>query len=243
MADQGRDEKLAVLNGLAGNYAATLAPETAKMWLFLLKDYSVQQTQAAALSVIRKYGTEAVPYRTMPPFSLMQKELDAMTGTVRGEENVKLQARAEWGKLLADIETFGAYREPEMNRTTAYCVRSFGGWAQVCRWKIEELPFRERDFLQLWGESHGKEEFLALGCEAVASIEAPQGTNALTMEEFQKKKAALLEQIKRPVLSVRKVELPKAIAPQKPALDPSTLSPELRAAREALLAAKAARAV
>jgi len=242
MAENDRDEKLAILNGIAGNYSATLAPETAKMWLFLLRDYSARQTQLAALALIRKHGTD-VPFRSMPPFALLQAELDALTGTVRGEENVKLQARAEWGKLLADIETFGTYREPEMNRTTVYCVRSFGGWAQVCRWKMEELPFRERDFLRLWGESHGKEEFLALGCEAVASIEAPQGTNALSMEEFQKKKAVLLEQIKRPVLSVRKVELPKAIAPQKPALEPSTLSPELRAAREALLAAKAARAV
>ena len=36
-----REEKLAVLSGLAGNYAAALSPETAKMWLFLLKDYDV----------------------------------------------------------------------------------------------------------------------------------------------------------------------------------------------------------
>ena len=80
MEARERDEKLAVLNGLAGNYAATLSPETAKMWLYLLKDYDVAVVQAAALAMIRRCGSETVPYRTMPPFALMQKELDRMTG-------------------------------------------------------------------------------------------------------------------------------------------------------------------
>lgn len=241
MADQGRDEKLAILNGLAGNYAATLSPETAKMWLFLLKDYSVQQTQAAALSVIRKHGTEAVPYKTMPPFALMQKELDAMTGTVRGEEGLKLKARAEWGKLLAMIESYGSYREPDMNRTTAYCVRSFGGWAQVCRWKMEELPFRERDFIQLWEQCHGKEEFLALGCEAVNRLEATAGNKAINMKEFQTKKAQLMEKF-RPALPPVREPIRQVPERNTAELDVTRLSPELRAAREALMAAKAERA-
>ena len=241
MADLGRDEKLAVLNGLAGNYAATLAPETAKMWLFLLKDYSVQQTQAAALAMIRKYGTEAVPYRTMPPFALMQKELDAMTGTVRGEENVKLQARAEWGKLLSDVETFGAYHEPEMNRTTAYCVRVLGGWGQVCRRKMEELPFRERDFLQIWEQSHGKEEFLAIGSDAVKRLDTPAGSKAIDMKEFQTKKAQLIENF-RPALQPLREPIRQVPERKAAVLDVTRLSPELRAAREALIAAKAERA-
>lgn len=181
-------EKLAVLNGLAGNYAATLAPETAKMWLFLLREYTVQQTQEAALCVIRKYGTETVPYRTMPPFALMQRELDILTGTVRGEENVLLQARAEWGKLLELMKRCGIWREPELNRTTAYCVRSFGGWERVCRWKLEELAWREREFIQLWQQCSGKEDVLALGGGAVQGLTAPGGLAALRLRAL---KAAL----------------------------------------------------
>lgn len=237
MADHGRDEKLAILNGLAGNYAATLSPETAKMWLFLLKDYSVQQTQAAALSVIRKHGTEAVPYKTMPPFALMQKELDALTGAVRGEEGLKLKARAEWGKLLAMIESYGSYREPDMNRTTAYCVRSFGGWAQVCRWKMEELPFRERDFIQLWEQSHDKEEFLTLGCEGVKMLEAPEGKRALSMEEFQEKKALLMQKFHQ----TQELPAPHEQEKRKEPFNVEALNPMVRAAREALIAAKAER--
>lgn len=185
-----RDEKLAILNGLAGNYAATLSPETAKMWLFLLRQYTTAQTQEAALALIRRYGTDAVPYRTMPAFALMQKELDRVTGAVRGEENVRLQARAEWGKLLADIARCGAYREPDLHPVTAYCVRSFGGWGQVCRWRTEELCWRERDFLQLWEQSCDKEELLALGCAAVRCLDAPQGAGGAEVRTLLARAAA-----------------------------------------------------
>lgn len=238
MADHGRDEKLAILNGLAGNYAATLSPETAKMWLFLLKDYSVQQTQAAALSVIRKHGTEAVPYKTMPPFALMQKELDALTGAVRGEEGLKLKARAEWGKLLTMIERYGSYREPDMNRTTAYCVRSLGGWAQVCRWKMEELPFRERDFIQLWEQSHDKEDFLAIGCDGVQMLET-NGKAALTMAGFQEKKALLMKKFHHP----QALPAPHEQEQGKEPFNVESLNPMVRAARDALIAAKAERMI
>lgn len=185
MEAREREEKLAVLSGLAGNYAATLSPETAKMWLFLLKDYDVATVQTAALGVIRRYGSETVPYRTMPAFALMQRELDAVTGAVRGEDNVQLQARAEWTRLLELMKSRGSWREPELDSVTAYCVRSFGGWERVCRWKLEELPWRERDFLQLWQQSRGKEDVLALGGRAVKALEAPQGRAALSLEDFR----------------------------------------------------------
>lgn len=174
-----RDEKLAVLHGLAGNFSAALSPETSKLWLFLLADYSVAQVQAAALAMIRRCGTDEVPYKTMPPFALLQRELDAMSGTVRGEKNIQLQAIAEWGNLLAAIGAYGSYREPNLCQTTAYCVRAMGGWTQVCRWRTDELPWRERDFIELWTQSHGKTEAMAQGCEAVAALSGHKGLAAL----------------------------------------------------------------
>ncbi len=192
MADAEREEKLAAISGLAGNFSASLSPETAKMWLFLLKDYSAGETQAAALALIRKHGTETVPYRTMPPFALMQKELDLITGALRGEESLKLQARAEWGKLLSAIEESGSWREPDLNRTTAYCVRCLGGWAQVCRWKMEDICWREREFLSLWEESAGREEMLEAGSEAVKALEGNDGLAALRMQAFGRREHGAL---------------------------------------------------
>ncbi len=176
-----RDEKLAVLHGLAGNFSATLSPETSKLWLFLLADYSVQQVQAAALAMIRRCGTDEVPYKTMPPFALLQRELDAMSGTVRGAKNIQLQARSEWGKLLEAVSAYGSYREPKLCQTTAYCVRAMGGWAQVCRWRTDDFVWRERDFIELWTQVHGKTEAMAQGCEAVALLAGKNGAAALNL--------------------------------------------------------------
>lgn len=170
MKNAEREEKLAVLHGLAGNFSATLSPETSKLWLFLLADYSVQQVQKAALNVIRSCGNDDVPYKTMPPFALLQRELDAAAGTVRGAENIELQARAEWNRLLDAISEYGSYREPKMHKTTAYCVRSMGGWAQVCRWKTDDYVWRERDFLTLWVQSHDKTDAMEHGCDVVAAL-------------------------------------------------------------------------
>ena len=57
----GEEGKLSAISGLAGNYSAALQPETAKMWLYLLRGYSAEQVQEAALAVIREHGPESVP--------------------------------------------------------------------------------------------------------------------------------------------------------------------------------------
>ena len=174
-----RDEKIAVLHGLAGNFSAELTPETSKLWLFLLAGYSARQVQEAALRLIRRCGTAEVPFRTMPPFALLQRELDAAQGTVRGEENVKLQAAAEWTRLLDAVSACGAAREPEFCATTAWCVKALGGWEQICRWRTDELHWRARDFAELWVQADGKTEALSLGAGAVAQLAGNRGLAAL----------------------------------------------------------------
>lgn len=169
-ADNDRNRKIAILYGLAGNYSANLGQDTLKLWLFLLAPYTHEQVQSAALAVIKKYGSKDVPYKSMPPFALMQKELDRLAGSANAEDTLHLKAQAEWHKLLENIETYGSYREPPMNRTTAYCVRSFGGWEQVCRWDMKTLHYREKDFIDLWESAHGKEDVLTLGCDAVDEL-------------------------------------------------------------------------
>lgn len=189
--DNERDAKLAILNGLAGNYSATLAPETSKMWLFLLADYPVEQVQAAALNVIRKHSD--VPYKSMPPFAMMQRELDALDGTVRGEENVALQAEAEWDKLLEDIEGWGAWRgQPDdLHPVTARVVRMMGGWRVACAWLEKDLNWRHKEFTELWEQVQGKEEFVAIGAHAVKQLELPPAKREMNMAVLQDFKRSL----------------------------------------------------
>lgn len=192
-ADKEREAKLAILNGLAGNYSATLAPETSKMWLFLLKDYSVAQVQEAALNVIRKHAD--VPYRAMPPFAMMQTELDALDGTLRGEENVELQAEAEWNALLDCIDEVGSWRKPSLHPVTAQVVRMMGGWQCACGWSESELHFRHKDFVELWQQVQGKEEYLALGAAGIATLALPAPERQKSIDEVAFKRQRLLEHI------------------------------------------------
>ena len=189
--------KLATLNGLAGNYSATLAPETSKMWLFLLQNYTAAQVQAAALNIIRKHSD--VPYRSMPPFAMMQAELDAMDNTVRGEKNVKLQAEAEWNDLLDAIEGWGSWRgEPDLHPVTSRVVRMMGGWTCACKWLEKDLNWRHKEFCELWEEVQGKEEFLLAGAEGIKRLELPAAEREkVDIHGLQKKLFAMPENVIR----------------------------------------------
>lgn len=170
MADE-QSAKLAIINGLAGNYSATLSPETSKMWLFLLRDYNVQEVQAAALNVIKH--CDDVPYKAMPPFAKMQKELDALDGTVRGEAGIRLQAEAEWCKVMDGFTGYGVYSEPDFCPITERVIRMMGGWRVACSWLEKDLNWRHQEFIDLWEQVQGKEEFIALGADAVRAIALP----------------------------------------------------------------------
>ena len=189
-ADKEREAKLAILNGLAGNYSATLAPETSKMWLYLLKNYSVAQVQEAALNVIRKHAD--VPYRSMPSFAMMQAELDALDGTLRGEENVRLQAEAEWSWLIGNVDS---YHEPRMHPVTERVVRMMGGWQCICSWLEKDLNWRHKEFTDLWKTVQGKEEYLALGAAGIATLALPAPERQKSIDEVAFKRQRLLEHI------------------------------------------------
>ena len=165
------EEKMRLIRMLASNYSAELDEDTATLWLVLMSAYSVEDCRSAVLSVVRGWGLESVRFGSLPPFALIQRELDARTGTVRGERNLALQAEAEWGRLLEEVRSCGFWRTPKLHPTTEFVVRQLGGWERVCRWKEEELSWKRREFLSAWREAAGREDVLSLGAEAVAGLD------------------------------------------------------------------------
>ncbi len=166
----GEEGKLSAISGLAGNYSAALQPETAKMWLYLLRGYSAEQVQEAALAVIREHGPESVPYRAMPPFSLMQKALDRICGSACGAERESLMAEAEWGRVLRCVRETGSWRTPDLPPATRFVLRQMGGWQCACAWREQDLPWRRREFMDLWKLAAGRVDALEQGAEAVAAL-------------------------------------------------------------------------
>ncbi len=162
--------KLTALNGLAGNYSAALQPETARMWLYLLRGYSDEQVQAAALDVIREHGPESVPYRSMPPFSLMQKALDRIAGGVGAGEREAVMAEAEWAQVMRAAREVGSWGSPGLSAATDFVLRQMGGWQCACAWREQDLPWRRREFIELWKLACGKVEAMEKGADAVRAL-------------------------------------------------------------------------
>lgn len=168
-------QRVQLLNLLATNYKATLSKEDITLWLMMLADYPLPAVRRAVTGLVRKYGSEAVPFNSLPPFALMQRELDRVTGGMGEKENLALMAESEWGRLLDLCESVGSYGSPKMHPTTAYVVRQMGGWANVCRWREDELQWRHRDFVERWQQCHGREEIMELGADEVKKLATSSG--------------------------------------------------------------------
>lgn len=100
----------------------------------------------------------------------------------------RLQALGEWTKLLSDIEEHGSYRYPShMDLITSHVLRLMGGWESACLWEMRYLELKRKDFIELWIESHGKADVLALGATAVRG--ALPGNKKLDFNKFTQKLA------------------------------------------------------
>ena len=160
-------QKLNALYWLAMNYGKELPEQLAELWLQLLAPYTAEQVAAAVARVVTEYE-----YKTMPPFAVLRKALDAGSG--QGAEAVEAMAAAEWQRVMAEIERVGSYGNPKGLHETTLCVlRGMGGWDAACQWPVDWLEQRRKEFCQQWVQAHGKAGAMALGADAVKdAIEA-----------------------------------------------------------------------
>ncbi|HJD97796.1 DUF6475 domain-containing protein [Mailhella massiliensis] len=186
MVKEDNEQKAQLIRMLASNYSAALNEEAATLWLTLLAPYSVEHCRRAVLAVLRRYGHEAVQFGFMPPFALVQKELDRISGALHGEENTAAQAEAEWGRLLEEARRAGSWRVPALHPTTALVVRQFGGWNVVCAWKEAELSWKHKEFIAAWRAASGREDAFALGADAVALLGAASSKPLALTKEYLK---------------------------------------------------------
>lgn len=170
--------KMAAIDAIAANFGGQAMPENLKrLWLELLEPYTAAQVARAAKNVIEQYE-----YKTLPPYAVLKRAIDAVTGV--SEESIEFQAVAEWGKLLEAIRVAGPYRTPRLHSTTAAVVRLLGGWGAVCGWLESEMQYRRKEFIDFWTQTHGREDALALGAEAARqaiSMPRHQGVEAMSV--------------------------------------------------------------
>lgn len=161
------EKKVMALMALAANFSKEFPECLLPIWLDLLEPYQARLVNEAVKQVILVYR-----YKTIPPFAVLKEVLDKLTGAIGEEDRLELAAEAEWNKLLCDIDRRGYYNPPEFCATTAFVLRSMGGWANACRWESGKLEWRHREFVQAWKQAHGKEEIMTFGAGATLAISA-----------------------------------------------------------------------
>lgn len=153
--------KAMALIALAANFGKELPEALFTLWLDLLAPYPAALVEQAVKKVILKYE-----YKTLPPFAVLQKEIDALRGT--SGKSLEMQAAAEWVWLMDAIREYGRYLPPQtMHPTTAYVLKLMGGWKTACSWAENGMEFKRRDFITHWTDCHGNVKAMDSGADGV----------------------------------------------------------------------------
>lgn len=171
------EAKTSALLGMAENFGASMSPNLIGMWLGLLGKYTDAEVAGACVKVIENY-----PYKGLPPFAELKKYLPDGTAEkafadMSKEELAEVAVANRWQDLLFCIQQYGRNEEPEFDETTAYVLNQMGGYVAACAWKEDSLPFKEKEFKQLWKLQHGKVP--AIQASPLASLPQSEPAQAL----------------------------------------------------------------
>ncbi len=128
-----------------------LAENGMKLFFDLLKPYTFEQVTRA----LRAHLLES-PY--------MPKPVDIIS---RIDGSVDDRAIKAWHRVLEAARQHGAYESVKFDDPVIhFCIERMGGWQKVCMMTEDELPFRERDFRELYklGKNVGWDHVPAYFC-------------------------------------------------------------------------------
>lgn len=185
------NRKTDALMGMAENFGKVMSDALLTMWLRLLEPYDASEVEFAVMRVIEQYE-----YKTFPPFAVLKSALDKAVGKIDSERALEMQAESEWAKLLDDVRVMGAYGGPSapLHPTTAYVLRSMGGWSAACRWPTDKLEWRRKEFMEAWKLANGNVGVMALGAGAVAAMSTGPRSARQILADMMYQPALELEQ-------------------------------------------------
>lgn len=159
--------KVAAIAFLCQNYGEIMSDGLLDIWLDLLAEYSVDDVEKGVRHVIQTYE-----YKTRPPFAVLRKAIDSVSGIRRIEpgDKIAIEAEAEWNCLLEDISDYGRYRKPDLHPTTEFVLSGMGGWDAACSWETSRLEWYHREFVEKWIMTYDIEDKMALGAAGVEAL-------------------------------------------------------------------------
>ena len=126
-----------IMAGLAEMYKQTLSEFMLDMYYDVLKDYDYEQVERAIKKVMSNYK-----YSTLPkPADI----LEYLEGTPDDK------ALTAWLQAKEAVQKGGYYASVVFkDDVIAYVIQELGGWQPFCCAKIEDLPFIEKRFKDLY---------------------------------------------------------------------------------------------
>lgn len=135
---QSKDFKpfMAILTLVADTYGQPRLNEGAvKLYFKVLSDYSLDDISRAVIEHLKQS-----PY--------MPKPCDIIS---KIDGSIDDKAIRAWHKLLKAISKYGVYDSVKFDDPIIhFCIDRMGGWGRLCGMTEDELPFREKDFRELY---------------------------------------------------------------------------------------------
>jgi hypothetical protein len=126
-----------ILYGLGELYDKELTPNLVNIYYEIFKDFSIERFKKAIGEVIKSHK-----YANLPKPAEI---LEYLEGT--REDN----ALIAWLKVRGAIENVGYYESVEFDDPViSHCLFQMGGWMKVCEVLNKDLPFMEKDFMELY---------------------------------------------------------------------------------------------
>lgn len=194
--------KVQALTVLALNFTGKeMDPLLAKVWLMKLANYTDEEVFAAVNKLL-----DSNKYKTMPPWADLKAFLpdgspeEEFAGMSKAEL-LEAEAANRWCDVVRCMEERGRNYDPHFDETTEYVLNQMGGYYKACSWKEDSMPFKEKEFKQLWKLQHGKVS--AIKASPAASIEQSAPVQALPPAEANALPAPKLpdpkpEKVRRP---------------------------------------------
>ena len=151
---ESTQQKIAMLQKMAMAFDKKFSDDQLTIYLEYLADYTPEQVAKAVKQLIASYSYG------LPKIADIIKTIQAQETAT--QPSVELMAESEWSRLRENVRRLGRYREPKFDPTTAAVVENLGGGWAICDWYTDEMEWRHRDFVRLWQEFYGKEDFLGI---------------------------------------------------------------------------------
>lgn len=159
---------------LCASIGKEMSREQSSAWFTMLSDLTFEQLKAGIVTTIRDYK-----FAGFPPIGVIRDNCGVKSGHIQAKDKPTLA----WEAVRRAINRVGAYDSPKFDDAVINAaLRSLGGWVAVCDWTVEELPWRQKEFMAAYASLAGVQVEAEI-CGRLAGIAEKENGPVLPVRE------------------------------------------------------------